>query len=295
MYDQRMSDTTDYLGDLDPDDPRTESQQIANKLRAAILTRKLQPGDKLPSQPALAGRFGVARETVKAALRLLDGERLIVSRQGSGTFVRAQTEKPVGLRPHVEVAFERPHVSIDFAGFSSETLRNTLSEVLDKVRAGRMTPESLAVRILVTDTTVPLVLPCRADTGADDPAVRKRSERITRRAIGSIMDEVQELQDLGLVKSATVQVRVHSAAPLFKLYIINNEEAFFGFYPVVEHAVSVGGESVSIYDPMGKDATLFHYSVNSPDDGSVSRQYVEQARTWFESVWNTIAREYERD
>src|SRR4051812_10580732 len=85
----------DFLGDLDPDDPRQASQQIANLLRAAILTRKLAPGEKLPSQPDLAKRYGVARETVKRALETLRTERLIVSRQGSGAFVRAQTQRPV--------------------------------------------------------------------------------------------------------------------------------------------------------------------------------------------------------
>lgn len=286
-----MPDTADYLEDLDRDDPRTESQQIANQLRAAILTRKIQPGEKLPSQPELAARYGVARETVKAALRLLANDRLIISRQGSGTFVRAQTERPVGLRPHIEGAFGKSHVSIDFAGFSGETLRNTLSEVLDKVRAGRLAPESISVRILLSDTSVPLALPVRVDTG-DDAAVRRRSERITRRAVESIVDEVNELGDLNLVKSAKIDVREHSASPLFKLYIINGSEAFFGFYPVLEHTVTVDGEPVAIYDPMGKDATLFHYSATEDDDTSTAPQFVSQAQVWFDSLWNTIARPY---
>ncbi|MGZ3147275.1 GntR family transcriptional regulator [Lentzea chajnantorensis] len=290
-----MTDALRHLADLDPDDPRTESQQIANVLRAVILTRKLQPGEKLPSQPELAARYGVARETVKAALRVLANERLIISRQGSGTFVRAQTERPVGLRPHVEAAFARAHVTIDFAGFTAETFRNALSEVLDKVRAGRLTPESIAIRIMVSDMTVPMALPCRVDTAADDPAIRKRQGRIMRRAIESIVDDVEELANLGLVKSATAQVRVHGAAPLFKLYILNNEEAFFGFYPVVQHEVTINGEAVPVFDPMGKDATLFHYSVSAEDDTSTATEYVMQARTWFDSLWNTISREYARD
>ncbi|HZB30858.1 MAG TPA: GntR family transcriptional regulator [Streptosporangiaceae bacterium] len=62
-----MNANLDFLGHLDPDDPRQASQQIANKLRAAILTRKLSPGDKLPSQPELAARYGVAQEAVKRA------------------------------------------------------------------------------------------------------------------------------------------------------------------------------------------------------------------------------------
>src|SRR3954453_12530308 len=114
-----MAANLDYLTNLDPDDPRQASQQIANVLRAAILTRKLAPGDKLPSQPELAARYGVARETVKRALETLRSERLIVSRQGSGAFVRAQTQRPVELRPLIQAAFEQPHVTIDFAGFTS--------------------------------------------------------------------------------------------------------------------------------------------------------------------------------
>ena len=133
-----MNADADALDGLESDDPRPASQQIANVLRAAILTRRFGPGERLPSQNELTDRYGVARETVKSALRILRDERLIVTRQGSGAFVRAQTERPVGLRSHIEAAFERKHVSIDFAGFSSETLQCALSEPFDKIRAGRL-------------------------------------------------------------------------------------------------------------------------------------------------------------
>jgi DNA-binding transcriptional regulator YhcF (GntR family) len=287
-----MADDLGYLGTLDPDDPRQASQQIANQLRAAILTRKLAPGDKLPSQPDLATRYGVARETVKRALEILRTERLVVTRQGSGAFVRAQTQRPVELRPHIEAAFERAHVALAFAGFSGETLRDALSEVLDKVRAGQLAPETISVRVLLSDMTVPVALPARAETQSDDPAVRERSERITRRAAGGIIDQVQELGDLGLVRSANVEVRVVSATPLFKLYMLNDEEVFFGFYPAVERTVAIKGEPMAIYDLMGKDATLFHFAAND-DDTSVGTQFVESARQWFDSLWTTIARDYE--
>jgi len=54
---------------LDPDDPRPPYQQVANALRAAILTKKFAPGDKLPSGSELAQRYGVARMTVQQAVR----------------------------------------------------------------------------------------------------------------------------------------------------------------------------------------------------------------------------------
>ncbi|MET8152583.1 GntR family transcriptional regulator [Actinoplanes sp. NPDC049668] len=287
-----MTENLDFLGQLDPDDPKQASQQIANKLRAAILTRRLQPGDKLPSQPDLATRYGVARETVKRALEILRTERLIVTRQGSGAFVRAQTQLAVELRPHIEAAFERAHVTIDFAGFSGETLRDAVAEALDKVRSGRLAPETIAVRVLISDMTAPMALPARAETQADDPAVRERAERITRRAADGIIDQVAELGDLGLVRSTTVEVRMHRASPLFKLYIINGEEVFYGFYPVVERTVSIKGEPTAIYDLMGKDVPLFHYAVTE-DDASHGTQFVQASRQWFDSMWSTIAYRYD--
>ena len=225
------------------------------------------------------------------ALEVLRNERLIVTRQGSGAFVRAQTQRPVELRPLIEAAFEHEHVAIDFAGFSGETLRDAIAEALDMVRAGRSAPETISVRLLISDMSVPMALPALAATGADDPTVRKRAERITRRAADGIIDQVQELADLGLVKSATVEVRTHSIAPTFKLYMINGREAFFGFYPAIRREVTIGREPVEIFDLMGRDATLFHYAVDE-DEASHGTQFVESARLWFNSVWDSVAREY---
>lgn len=280
------------MDELDPDDPRPPYQQLANLLRAAILTRKLKPGEKLPSGPELSKRYKVARMTAQQAIRILREEGLVVSRQGSGVYVKERTERAVGLRPHIERAFEQEKVTIDFAGFSGETLHGAIQEPIDKIRVGRLRPEDITIRVLVPDLSVPAGLPALASTGRDDSAVRARSEQITRRANQAITETVHELAELGLVKSAVAHVRTYRATPLFKLYILNNEEAFFGFYPVVEHEVKVGGTPTGIFDAMGKDAILFHHDAND-ESTSLGGQYVQQAALWFESVWNTIAQDYE--
>ena len=69
----------------------------------------------------------------------------------------------VGIRPFMEQAFAREHVTIDFAGFSGETLHGVIQEPLDKIRIGRIRPASVTIRMLLPDTTRPMVLPCRAD------------------------------------------------------------------------------------------------------------------------------------
>jgi len=272
---------------LDPDDPRPPYLQIANALRAAILTKTLAAGEQLPSGNELAKRYGVARMTVQQAFKVLRDEGLIVSRQGSGVFVRERTERPVGLRPHIERAFDRAEVSIDFAGFSGETLHGALHEPLDKIRVGRLTPKTINIRALIADTSGPWILPCRVEDLADDPDFRERAQQIALRHTEAVAASVLELADLGLVEKGSVEIRAHNCTPLFKLFILNGEEAFFGFYPVREHAVTVKGEPRSFYDLMGKDAVLFHHEATE-DDTATGTQYVQQARAWFDSMWNTI-------
>ncbi|MFF3553447.1 GntR family transcriptional regulator [Streptomyces tsukubensis] len=279
---------------LDPDDPRPPYQQVSSALRAAILTRKegFTPGDKIPSGPELARHYGVARGTVDKALELLRAEGLIITRQGSGSFVRERTERPAGLRAHLEAAFAEPNVTIDFAGFSSETLHNAMQEAVDKVRSGRLTPESIAVRLLLPDASAPMAVPVAVDGLRDEEALRRRAHGIGVTAAGGIKHSIEVLAEYGLVKTAKVEVKVHRASSLFKLYILNQRDVFFGFYPLRERSLTVEGEPYTFFDVTGKDATLFHHSAG-PDDASLGSQYVQQSTAWFTSVWNTIA--YERE
>jgi DNA-binding GntR family transcriptional regulator len=78
------------MHDPQPDDPRPSYRQVADRLRTAIDDGRLAPGDQLPTHKALAQEFGVAVETVKRALNELRAAGVISSRQGKGTYVRAQ-------------------------------------------------------------------------------------------------------------------------------------------------------------------------------------------------------------
>lgn len=279
------------MDNLNPDDPRPPYQQVANLLRAAILTRTFQPGEKLPSGPELAKRYGVARMTIQQAIRVLRDEGLIVSRQGSGVFVRERTERPVGLRPHLERAFEQDDVTVDFAGFSGETLHGAIAEPLDKVRSGRLRPSSIRVRLLVPDPRSPWTLPVRVDDLSDSPPFRARALKIMERHTTAIVESVRELGELGLVATAEAELRMCPTVPMFKLYLINGSEAFFGYYPVQEHTIALDGEPTPIWDLMGKDTILFHHSAEA-DPEAMASQYVQQSRMWFDSVWSSVAQQY---
>jgi DNA-binding GntR family transcriptional regulator len=60
---------------------------VAQTLRGQIVSGELSPGDKLPSQNALEGRFNVSTVTVRNAVEELEDEGLIAKRQGAHTQV----------------------------------------------------------------------------------------------------------------------------------------------------------------------------------------------------------------
>ena len=68
--------------------PRPRFGQIAEVLRDRIGRGVYAPGSPLPSEPELAGEFGVSRVTVNRAVGLLRSEGLVRVLRGRGVFVR---------------------------------------------------------------------------------------------------------------------------------------------------------------------------------------------------------------
>ena len=62
-------------------------ERIAAELRDAIVRGDHPPGSKLPTEAELARRYDAGRGTVRAALRAVETEGLVTSRQGSGRVV----------------------------------------------------------------------------------------------------------------------------------------------------------------------------------------------------------------
>ncbi len=69
--------------------PPSAGHQIAESIRALILSGKLVVDERLPGEQELAARFGVSRPTVREALKRLAAQNLIRTRRGAagGNFV----------------------------------------------------------------------------------------------------------------------------------------------------------------------------------------------------------------
>src|SRR6185369_1877777 len=67
--------------------------QIAAQIRAQIRRGDWAPGEKLPSIPAIAQMYGVAKQTVQRTIGQLRIEGVLITKPGSGTYVRGTRRK----------------------------------------------------------------------------------------------------------------------------------------------------------------------------------------------------------
>lgn len=68
------------------------SDQVISALRNQITSGEWPVGSRIPTEPELVEQLGVARNTVREAVRALAHNGLLDIRQGSGTYVRATSE-----------------------------------------------------------------------------------------------------------------------------------------------------------------------------------------------------------
>jgi DNA-binding GntR family transcriptional regulator len=87
------------VGADDVETGRAPYRRLAEELRREIAEGRLSPGDRLPSVRQLAERHGVASMTVQSALRELQGDGLIRSDPGRGTYVRDDASERMGESP----------------------------------------------------------------------------------------------------------------------------------------------------------------------------------------------------
>jgi GntR family transcriptional regulator, transcriptional repressor for pyruvate dehydrogenase complex len=83
-----VADTEEAMFPRVEREPRL-SDKVADLLLGSIMSRGLQPGDRLPSERELGEQFGVSRTVVREAVRALAAKGVIDARTGSGLRVAA--------------------------------------------------------------------------------------------------------------------------------------------------------------------------------------------------------------
>ncbi len=89
---------------------------VASRIEMLLLQGVLRSGDRLPGERDLAQRLGVSRPTLRSALKVLEGRRLVVARHGEGTFV-AELEGPVFTPALADLLLRHPSANTDHLEF----------------------------------------------------------------------------------------------------------------------------------------------------------------------------------
>jgi len=118
---------------------------VADALRDEILAGRPPPGEKLPSEAALADRFGVARVVVREAVARLRAFGLVLVRRGSGAVV-CDWRRTGGLELLPALLERSGPLTDPGRALVGEllSLRRTIGAELLVAAARRRTPEGLA-------------------------------------------------------------------------------------------------------------------------------------------------------
>lgn len=274
-------------------------QDIADTLRGRIRGGELKQGDKLPTQAQLAEEFGVERGTVRQALRILQQDGLL-SNTGKGSPPRvagaAAPEPDVPrrtiaiLHTCLERAFEAPEVRIDVICFTAETLILALAEPLRLIHQGRLRPESIQLRCLVPARGLDLAFPVPVEESDASRAQAIHQELMDQRdsQLKVLRSTLKRLTREGENRVGDVRV-TYKELPFttpVKLYLLNGEEAVFGYYQVGERPRQTPGGEIQTYDVSGHQAMLFPFPASR---GGRDGAFVPETQKWFDALWETIA------
>lgn len=276
-----------------------EYQRVAEVLRARLADGFYPVGTNLPPQRELTDEFKVSRDTIQRALRELADEGWIKSRRGSGSkVIKTQVVKSstaTAVKRHgatlgqiISTAFESPTVTLDVYTLTSESLDAHIRIQVERIHAGEIRPERIAMRLLLPDTRQRLPYPrVKGDKG--DTRLQERLIEICGRHTSSLSSSLKGLRAERLVPSVGFEMRRTPLVPPFKLYLINGDEALHGMYDVIERQIELDdGEVVTALDVLGLGATLTH-QVRDDDEYSPGSVFVTNMQNWFDSVWDKLA------
>jgi len=88
--------------------PKTKTPQVApseviEHLRRLIISKDMQPGERLPSERALAAELRVGRPSVREAIKALQVLDVLDSRHGDGTFIKSRAGLSGGWPSQVDI------------------------------------------------------------------------------------------------------------------------------------------------------------------------------------------------
>jgi GntR family transcriptional regulator len=205
--------------------------QIARSIQNRIYQGIYQPGDPIPTEKELSREFGVARLTVRDALRDMILQGVLIARRGSGTYVSATLPvvRPVNFIGFLDDMFLQP--------FSMDTAVVRVEEIAppEVVRSALQLAED--EKVLVTELIrgingqptrhVTLYLPARFERNFDREKLGNTSiPALIEKAIGRrLSNSTQTLSAEGAPADIATHLQLSLGAPVLKSeYVLSDSE-----------------------------------------------------------------------
>jgi GntR family transcriptional regulator, transcriptional repressor for pyruvate dehydrogenase complex len=140
-----LPNRADKLPILPPMQPaRKLFHEIAERIAAEIISAKLTPGSRLPTEQQLAMTMGVSRTVVREAVAALRADGVVTTRQGAGAFVATEIGKRPfrlavqglpSIREVIDVMELRQGVEVEAAGLAAARATPVLREEIGRALA----------------------------------------------------------------------------------------------------------------------------------------------------------------
>jgi GntR family transcriptional regulator len=149
-----LSGATVLVEHIDVASDRAVYKQIADHLREAMARGRLQEGEQLPSETQLMEHYGVARMTVRSALRILQDEGLTTAEHGRGVYVRSRPP----VRRLASDRFAQRHRKEGKAAFLAESEQIAASPHVDMIKVmEERPPDDVADRLGLPEDAVTVI------------------------------------------------------------------------------------------------------------------------------------------
>lgn len=212
-------DTAQTLATIGPVARQSVVDAVAERLRGEILSGRLRPGTRLPSERELSLALGVNRLTLRQSLGRLEALGLITTRHGSGTVVSSWRER----------------AGLEMIATLVKSLRQSEPAWHELVRSALEVRRTLAAEAIAlaaerhTDDDIDAIATCAQvlQEHVDDPLAYARADLAFMRAV------CRAARNVGLELLLNTFARWPDETPKFVEALYDDRASAVSVYPVV--------------------------------------------------------------
>ena len=106
--------------------------QVKKRITESLVSAEWAPGHSIPSEMELAKKYNVSQGTVRKAIDDLAADKILIRRQGKGTFVSTHNEENIQLRflRLTEKSGKKEKLENKLISFEKEKASNRIAKAL---------------------------------------------------------------------------------------------------------------------------------------------------------------------